>query len=70
MVTTKQTTLFVNEPDDQPPEGACVHWDECHNYPPGHPETNNQICDECLDRLRHRDAEANYDNYGSYLKER
>mgnify|MGYP000597766594 CR=1 FL=1 len=65
----EQTTLFVNEPDDQQPEGACVRWETCGNYPPGHPDTGNMMCDECLDEIRHRDAEAEYDNYAEYLKQ-
>mgnify|MGYP006286466003 FL=1 len=52
-MTTQQTTLFVNEHGGSSrPKGACVNWESCQNYPPGHPETNNQMCDDCLDAVR------------------
>lgn len=28
------------------------------------------ICDECLDRVRDEDSEAEYDNYAEYLTEK
>lgn len=30
----------------------------------------NQICNDCLDRVREEDREAEYDDYAAYLKEK
>ena len=55
MSESEQSTLCDPEETRPPhPEGACVNWDECGNYPPGHPETNNKMCDDCLDASRAR----------------
>jgi hypothetical protein len=55
MTETKYQQDTLVSPDEVAPErpdGACVRWAECGNFPPGHPESNNRICDECLDALR------------------
>ncbi|SEL19018.1 hypothetical protein [Haloferax larsenii] len=49
---TQQTTLPTGV--TKIPEGACVNYDNCGNFPPGHPNTNNQMCDDCLDAARAR----------------
>jgi hypothetical protein len=52
-MATEQTTLFINEGErSSRPEGACVNWESCRGYPPGHPETKNVMCDDCLDAAR------------------
>ena len=38
----------------------------CPNVPPA----PGDLCETCLDRVRHEDREAEYDNYGDYLREK
>lgn len=44
----------------------CVRCDE--NETPGADRSVNQLCDECIDALRERDREADYDSYGEHLR--
>jgi len=34
------------------PAGACYHFWKCGNVTPGGKESNNEMCDECLDDVR------------------
>ncbi|NUC72579.1 hypothetical protein HTZ84_09700 [Haloterrigena sp. SYSU A558-1] len=54
-MATEQATICSPE-DTEPsrPEGACINYADCGNFPPGHPESNNRICDDCLDASRAR----------------
>lgn len=55
MTATEQATLCSDdETEPSRPEGACVNYTDCGNFPPGHPESNNQMCDDCLDASRDR----------------
>lgn len=36
---------------------------------PGGDETANQLCETCVDELRHRDSNANYSNYREFLED-
>lgn len=50
-----------------PPSHRC-----CRCYGPAPVSSRgvpNGICDDCLDELRRRDREAEYDNYAEYLNE-
>jgi len=53
-MTAYRQEILVDPAETKPerPEGACCRWELCGNLPPGHPESNNRICDECLDALR------------------
>ncbi|MFC7191882.1 hypothetical protein ACFQL7_20570 [Halocatena marina] len=49
----KQAKL-VDDTDVAParPDGACLRFDQCGNLAPGGTETNNSLCEDCLDDIR------------------
>jgi hypothetical protein len=51
-----QQAVLVSSEETAPsrPEGACLNYTECGNYPPGYPDTRNKLCDDCLDEMRSR----------------
>ena len=52
----EQVTLCEPEESDPPiPEGGCVNYNTCQNMTPGGTNSNNRMCDSCLDECRQED---------------